>query len=1312
MSPSTQSVVFNAVPLLVLATAYLVVAASVSPAIWRERARAQPVDLAVVLVFTTLAVLAATLGAVVLRDGRPLGGHVWPTFAVVLVALVPAVLVAVGWRERRLVAAGSLLARAAEVERSLLDREVEAISRLSKALARAVDIEGVSRAFLLEVVELFGVGFAGLSIVSEDGREASGVLALREGEEWPWWRQMRVDLEREPSGIASTVFEAAPLAIFDIAGSLQVSPRLAQAVGARSAAYAPLIAGERVIGVVSLATIDKPRAFTAEELALLQALSAEAATSLDRVRSAAALEEALERERLVSSISRKLRSELELDSVVAVAVEETASALGVERCFVRLNPADGSAPLAAEWRADTLEPIGDTSTQLPVTNLAARQRRTVAVGNVRDAAELDEHGLGSRFALTAIGTNAALATPIIVLDELIGVFTVHRADVSVWAAGEIALVEAVAHEIGLAVRVTRLLAENRERIGQQSALLRAAQVLTGDLELRRVLQRLADQVAELLQADAADCFLLDPTRGVLRCAAVHGLPDDLVGLEVSTDRGLAARVIREGRPLIASDYDELGEQMPHPAYSGFTHAAVAPIRWGDEVQGVLGVGLREGTRRFTRSDADLLGAFAGLASLTLRNAESFAQSNRQARVQRGFYRIASILGQSLSRAATLDAVAQAAAEALGADFAAVLMPDAGQLRLAGRFELPGEVARLLEAGVPEQDALALAADERRVLAASAIESDDRFVEAWRELAAGGLYAALLSTPVEAPRGQGVGLVVVFFEQERAFADDDLELAYHLAEAARGALDRSELFEAERTSRTLAQQLARTGSLLATELDPAAVLDEVVQQAPALLQADACAIRVLDDGELVVAAAAGEGAADSLDTRSPAETGLSGDVVQSRAPNAVPLVPTDRRLEELDPMLAAGYGSYLGVPLVGPEGALHGVLAVYARRPRSWREEEVEALRALAANTSAALSNAELYQRVALEKERSYAILANIADGIVAVDRDGHVVLWNAAAEEITGVPAVEALGRTTVQVLQRQLESERAAAGDRLVSIQRGGEEVWLSLTEAVMRDPVGAVAGRIFAFRDISSDRLVEQMKSDFVSAVSHELRTPLTSIYGFAETLLREDVLFDHDERRTFLRYIGSETQRLTGIVDALLNVARLDSGDLHVTIAPTDVAELVSEVVAGASGEGGNEHTFVVELPEEPLAAEADRDKLRQVFAILLDNAIKYSPEGGTVTVGAKRNEETVEVRVADEGPGIPPSEQERIFRKFYRGADSGGRLAAVGGTGLGLFIAQGLVSAMGGRIWVSSAEGRGSSFEFELPLARVAAGRSGD
>ena len=1191
------------------------------------------------------------------------------------------------------------------------EREVASLRRVAAELARTSDVEGVARALLDEIGSLFDVGFVALAFVSDDAREASGYLARARGRDVAWWRDVRVDLVHEPSGIASAVYEGSGFAVYDVSGSTRVSARLATDVGAKSAAFVPLIIEDRVIAVISVATTDEHRAFSSDELAVMQTLASEAAIALERTRSAIALREALERERLVTSIGRRLRSELELEPALASAVEETARALGAVRCFVRLGEPPGEMPIVAEWTAPGAEAVGDNVRALPVSNLAAREQRTVAVVDVQEAPEVTEPALGGLEHLRALGTRAVASTPIIVEMRTIGVLSAHRDTPRTWSRGDLALLEAVAAEAGLAVRLGRLLGENREQLGRQQALLRAAQVLSGELELHAVLQRLVEEVAELLQADASDCYLYERERGTLRCAAVHGLDPSLIGFEFGATLGVAGIAIREGRPIVARDYGDLVDPVPHDAYEGFTDALVAPMRWSEEVQGVLGVGRRSG-RAFGPRDEDMLETFAGLASLALRNAETFTRSSRQARVQRGFYRIAAVLGQSLSRSATLEAVAQAASEALGGAAAALLIPHASHLTLAGANALPAKLAGVIAQGIAEGDGpLARAAAQSRVLAAPRLADDERLPEEWRRAAQRAGFRALLAVPVQTPREESGGLVTVFFNDERTFSDDDLQLARHLVDAARGALERSELFEAERSARALAQHLTRAGRLLTSELDPAAVLDEVVQQAPALVNADACAIRVLDDDELVVSAAVGAGADAAIGSRSPSSAWLSGDVVQSHTPVVLENAGADARLRGLDPMLAAGLSAYLGVPLEAPEGTPLGVLAVYAKEPRPWREEEVEALLALAASTSAALTSAELYQSVALEKERSFAILANIADGIVAVDREGEVVLWNRAAEQITGVGAESALGRAPADVLQHALESgSETPVGDRLVPIVRGREEVWLSVTEAVMRDPAGAVAGRIFAFRDISADRLVEQMKSDFVSTVSHELRTPLTSIYGFAETLLRQDVLFGDEERRTFLRYIASESKRLTTIVDALLNVARLDTGDLQVNLAPTDVRDIVGEVVQTAQDGGSDGHRFVVQLPDEPLAANADREKLRQVFAILLDNALKYSPEGGTVTVGVERKRDTVEVSVADEGIGIPQADQDQIFRKFYRGADAEARVGA-GGTGLGLFIARGLVTAMGGRIWVESREGEGSTFAFELPAAGVTQVRQG-
>jgi signal transduction histidine kinase len=307
------------------------------------------------------------------------------------------------------------------------------------------------------------------------------------------------------------------------------------------------------------------------------------------------------------------------------------------------------------------------------------------------------------------------------------------------------------------------------------------------------------------------------------------------------------------------------------------------------------------------------------------------------------------------------------------------------------------------------------------------------------------------------------------------------------------------------------------------------------------------------------------------------------------------------------------------------------------------------------------------------------------------------------AEQITGIPAGEAVGRRVVEALQRELASDEAEpGGERAVAIARGGKEIWLSLTEAVMRDASGTILGRIFAFRDVSSERAVEQLKSDFVATVSHELRTPLTSIYGFAETLQREDVAFGEAERATFLRYIASESERLIGIVDDLLNVARLEAGMVGIATQPSDLGDVIRRTLAEFEAERGS-HRFVAELAEGPLEAEADEVRLAEILRHLVDNAVKFSPEGGTVTVRARRKGDAVEVRVEDEGLGIAPADRRRIFTKFFRGET--GPLATTQGTGVGLFLARGLLAAMRGRIWVESEEGAGSSFVFELPASNV-------
>jgi len=834
---------------------------------------------------------------------------------------------------------------------------------------------------------------------------------------------------------------------------------------------------------------------------------------------------------------------------------------------------------------------------------------------------------------------------------------------------------------------------------RQEALLNAAEVVTSDLRFESVIRRLVHEVVTLLEADAADCWIFEPDRKVLRCRAVHGVPAENEG-RVLAPRGTHGKVIETGETVLVHDFAETESPAPSEAYAAFEDVLVAPVTWLGETRGVLGVCARE-RGRFDEADVQVLEAFARFASLALHNAESFEERERQARSQRGFFRIADALGSPLSLPETLGALAQAAADALAGEAGIVFDLDGDGLRLAASDGLTDDAEALLAEGIPADcGPLASATREGRIVSAGDLAHDERFAEAWRSRLEAAGYEALLSVPV--PGGNAPRTAAVLFAERRAFGDDDLAFARHLAGAARGALERSELFEAERRARALSQRLAELAVRLVTDLDPETVLRQVVEEAPRLLEADAAAVRLLEADELVVRATAGNAADGLVGTRSSSGAGFLGEVAQSRTAAALDDARATPLPGRTDPLLAGAMHACVAVPLVAPGGGLYGVVTVYCAGPRSWLPDEVQALAALGALASAALSNAELYQRVAEEKERNDAILANIADGIVAVDRDERIVLWNAMAEQITGVPAGEALVRRIPEVLQRELAAEDGSPGEREVAIPRGGKEVFLSLTEAVMRDPAGSVAGRIFAFRDVSAERVVEQLKSDFVATVSHELRTPLTSIYGFAETLLRSDVAFGERERETFLGYIASESERLIGIVDDLLSVARLEAGTLGVSTAETDVAALVHEVVARAEEAQAERHRFVVDVPEGPLLAAADREKVAQVLAQLVDNASRFSRQDGTITVSARRKTATVELRVTDEGVGIARSDQQRIFSKFFRvGATP---VNGNPGTGLGLFLVRGLLAAMNGRIWVESEEGLGSTFAFELPAWR--------
>ncbi len=333
-----------------------------------------------------------------------------------------------------------------------------------------------------------------------------------------------------------------------------------------------------------------------------------------------------------------------------------------------------------------------------------------------------------------------------------------------------------------------------------------------------------------------------------------------------------------------------------------------------------------------------------------------------------------------------------------------------------------------------------------------------------------------------------------------------------------------------------------------------------------------------------------------------------------------------------------------------------------------------------------------------QRDQAARVLSHLGEGVFLVDDAGVIRLWNPSAEAITGLSAGAVRDRRAEDAIPGLLEripvdGERARA--MTLPMELGGRTLWLSISG------VRFAGGAVYTFRDLTEERRLEQMRSDFVATVSHELRTPLASIHGAVLTISKRGRELEPALHDRLLSIVLEQSERLSALVEQILLAAQLDSGGLQVVRERFDAAHLARDVIETSRPRLPAELEVELAAPSELPSVFGDSFRTRHVLSNLLDNAIKYSPAGGRINVTVSPAAGRLRFTVRDEGLGIPRREQERIFEKFYR-LDAP-MTRGVGGSGLGLYICRELVGRMGGRIWVSSQPGAGSSFSFELPLA---------
>jgi len=539
---------------------------------------------------------------------------------------------------------------------------------------------------------------------------------------------------------------------------------------------------------------------------------------------------------------------------------------------------------------------------------------------------------------------------------------------------------------------------------------------------------------------------------------------------------------------------------------------------------------------------------------------------------------------------------------------------------------------------------------------------------------------------------------------------------------------------ERTARAMGQRVLELRSLqegvkaVNSALELGDVLRLIVANASGVLRGARCSVALLDarSGEIVIRAASGILDADLWGTRFKRNEGIAGWVVRHGLEAFIADVSLDERFVTVGEWPIA---SMISVPLIS-DGISIGALSATSPSVSAFTREDVSMLGAFADQAAIAVTNSRLYERLNQEKQetaRLYqsvreksseleAILWGIGDAVIVTDPQLCLTMLNPVAARIFavrgrvahGTPLTDVIpNETLLKLLEDTLKGKEALLVEE-VSLddgREGAEKIYQALATTIGGDE-DLVQGVVAVLRDITGQKELERMKSNFLSVVSHELKTPLHSIKGFVDIILMGKTGEISETQRDFLSTVRTQTDHLQSLIQDLLEFSRLESGQVKLRLEAVSIVGVTGRVMENLTPMADEKGVrLMTEVPSDFPLIEADRMRITQVITNLAHNAIKFTPKGGSVTMGAVDLGEQIRVSVSDTGIGIPPDEHEKVFDRFYQVDSTTTR--PYRGTGLGLTICKHIVEYHQGMIWVEGEEGKGSAFLFTLPKKLEAA-----
>lgn len=1229
---------------------------------------------------------------------------------------------------RRVFERRRLLRDSARLQEELAGRltESEALVEISSAVSATLDIPEALRRICRALAKLLRADTAAAYLHDPGTDQLVPTAAYHVPKEY------RAALAEAPLPLREQGFHDAvwmkrrPVWSDDVASDPRFSHGMFRSFPHQSGLLLPLLIEDKVAGGFYVVWWTTRRTFTERELGMLDQICEQVGLLLRNANLYEQAERNRQRLEVLNDVSRQLAEVHDTDEVLTLIVNQAARLVRAQAAGLRLLQGDD---LVVGARTESAVPL---MIRLRIKAGESLSGKAVATGQtvvVEDLSQDTTYDPAHKRAALERGFRGFVSVPLRTRGRILGALNVYTQGARHFLPDETALLEALADQASTAIEKARLFRETVDGQELLARLYQAAIEMQSSWDRDDRLRAFTRAAREVVGFDRVNVFLLTPDGGGFELVAAEG-GDTVPSLVLPLARGAGAyhQAFESRRPVaVLSDDDLRGVRPLDPAllqhaYLRSRRFVVAPLVAGDRVIGVVSADNKTSRRPISASSVEPFGSLCQSLAIALEESRLYAETRAREQEVTKLYGVTRQLASSLDRERVLDLIATQTMELTGCEASGIYVYDRehGGLVFARGLHLDPALTRGLFLR-PGEGVGGRAYKERRPVWTRdrTVDADLDYSPATRALMQARAPRAFLAVPIMS--GDEVhGVLVEYFFDPHEFTPREVQLVSTLADHAALAFENVRLLEETRRREQEASTLSRGLALLnqATRalqrtLEVDRMLTGALEELARAFAADAALVNLFAaDGSVQrsVGHWLSEAQRRELHAR---RTGLTAHVRQTREPLLIHDI--EERREMVHPEnFSRGVKSIAALPVIGQQGRVLGVLILYYKTPQLFQGAVVRLLTSYADQLATALENAQVYEEAETQRVRLGQIFDSTSDGILLVGRDAVIQAVNERAGELLAFDAQRAVGTRMADVLAplgastpeagpglallRALleEPERGGAGD--LDLRRAGRIIhWVG---QATRDAADATIGLTLTLQDVTHERQVSQLKSDFVSFVTHQLRTPLSGIKWMLELAAQTPGITE--ELMSFVRDASDSAERLIGLVNNLLDASRLESGTLKMTPAPTGLADLTRSVLDElATFVRARGHRLTLEGGEGGPRVLADPQLLRQVILNLTSNAIKYTPAGGAVTVRIGRENGVARWAITDTGVGIPREAQKRLFEKFFRAENA--PTIETEGTGLGLYLVRLIVERLGGRVWCESEEGRGSTFLFTLPLS---------